>query len=76
DIYMPEMDGRDLVRMVRNNDGSMKKLPVIIMSSAVGSEGVTELLETGTTYFLAKPLNAKIMKETVMRCFNQYSEHG
>lgn len=76
DIYMPEMDGRDLVKKLRCGCGANRDLPVIIMSSAVGSEGISELLEMGTTEFLAKPLNGKILQQTILKCFNTYSEQA
>ena len=51
DIMMPEMDGRQLIRIIRE-DAEFADLPIIAMSSVVGSEDVSSILELGATLFM------------------------
>lgn len=72
DIMMPEMDGRQLILALRG-DATLRRLPVIIMSAVVGVGEIAELLKTGATFFLAKPLSAKDLREYLQRGLAQGS---
>lgn len=66
DVMMPEMDGRQLTLALRS-DSQLRRLPVIIMSAVVGVGEIAGLLETGATFFLAKPLRIEELREYVER---------
>mgnify|MGYP001458147023 CR=1 FL=1 len=66
DIMMPEMDGRQLILALRG-DAALRRMPVIIMSAVVGVSEISELLKTGATFFLAKPLSAGDLREYLKR---------
>lgn len=66
DIMMPEMDGRQLILALRG-DAALRRMPVIIMSAVVGVGEIAELLKTGATFFLAKPLSAVDLREYLRR---------
>ncbi len=66
DIMMPEMDGRQLILALRG-DAVLHRMPVIIMSAVVGVGEISELLKTGATFFLAKPLSAADLGEYLRR---------
>jgi CheY-like chemotaxis protein len=67
DIMMPEMDGRQLIQTIRGNT-NFKKLPIIIISAVLGVSDISDLLEIGATYFLAKPIKRNDFEEYVHRC--------
>lgn len=67
DVMMPKMDGRELIRIIRNNP-VFEKLPVIIISAVIGINDISDLLEEGATFFLSKPLNREDFEEYVKRC--------
>ncbi|HBE95469.1 MAG TPA: response regulator [Desulfovibrio sp.] len=69
DIMMPEMDGRQLILALRG-DAALRRMPVIIMSAVVGVGEIAELLKTGATFFLAKPLSAEDLREYLRRGLN------
>jgi CheY-like chemotaxis protein len=64
DIRMPNMDGLELVRRVRN-DLDRKDIPIVIISTK-GSEDDIELgLRLGATGYLSKPISMLKLREMV-----------
>ncbi len=63
DLYMPVMDGRQLIEHVRS-DEKLKNIPIIVVSSG-GREDREHALEAGADLFLAKPIKLKEMVETI-----------
>jgi uncharacterized protein (TIGR02266 family) len=63
DLYMPVMDGRQLIEHVRSDD-KLKNIPIIVVSSG-GREDREAALAAGADLFLAKPIKLKEMVETV-----------
>ena len=54
DIVMPEMDGFDLCRRIKENDG-LKEIPVILLTALSDPEDVLRGLECGADNFIIKP---------------------
>ena len=65
DISMPVLDGRQLIRTVKN-DPKLKDLPILIMSGVVGMSEIADLLDLGAEKFVPKPFNAQTLREDVM----------
>jgi uncharacterized protein (TIGR02266 family) len=63
DLYMPVMDGEQLIQYVRN-DPELKEIPIIVVSSG-GKEDHARALKLGADIFLPKPIKLKEMVETV-----------
>ncbi len=67
DVMMPEMDGFELLRLLRNPpDGSTlqaelktRELPIILLSARAGEEARIEGLEAGADDYLTKPFSAR-----------------
>jgi CheY-like chemotaxis protein len=75
DVSMPEMDGRELIKKVRDND-NMKDIPIIIISGVVTVSEILNLLEIGATVFLAKPVKLQEIREYIARYLNELEEKG
>ena len=60
DILMPEMDGFELCRRVRELPAS-KCLPIILLTHLNDSADVLHSLEAGADYFISKPYNDKAL---------------
>ncbi|CAG8484927.1 10821_t:CDS:10 [Funneliformis caledonium] len=58
DIMMPNMNGIDLLKTLRNNR-STQMIPVILLSAKAGEEASIEGLDYGADDYLTKPFNAK-----------------
>lgn len=66
DLYMPEMDGLDAFRQIRNLD-KCRHVPVIFMTADDDSETELELFQAGAVDCIRKPFVAEIARERVKR---------
>lgn len=68
DHMMPEMDGIEAVRIIRNECKENGRKAIIIALTANAMDGVREkFLENGFEDFLAKPLERKLLHKTLER---------
>lgn len=58
DVMMPILDGFELLRAIRA-DGSLRDLPVIMLSARAGEEARIEGLNAGADDYLTKPFSAR-----------------
>ena len=58
DIMMPEMDGFELLKNIRE-DSNIRHLPVILLSARAGEEATVEGLEKKANDYLVKPFSAR-----------------
>ncbi len=66
DIHMPEMDGMEVTKAIRNNaDSSISGLPVIGLTAAVLKDQRQLYLEAGMNSVLAKPLDIAEVQSTL-----------
>lgn len=56
DIMMPEIDGYEVCRRVKENPQS-RDIPVVMVTSLEGTEDLVKALESGADEFLTKPVN-------------------
>jgi len=61
DIEMPEMDGFEVLREMRN-DLQLRDVPVIVTSSLEGLDNVVRCIELGAEDYLPKPVNPVLLK--------------
>ena len=65
DITMPEMNGLEALREIRENDSAAR----VLMVSAMGQQKmIVEALEAGAIDFLVKPFQPTKVLETVKKC--------
>ena len=64
DLYMPEIDGKEFVRQIRQN-ALWAKIPIIILSGAQESDIRINCLEIGADDFITKPFNPKEVQLTI-----------
>ena len=58
DVMMPEMDGFELVRRLKDKTTTMH-IPVLLLSARAGEEATIEGLQSGADDYLVKPFSAK-----------------
>ena len=63
DLYMPVMDGSQLIQRIRA-DAGLKTIPIIVVSAG-GAEDRKQAMALGADIFLSKPIKLKEMLETV-----------
>jgi class 3 adenylate cyclase len=61
DIEMPEVDGFEVLAGLKQ-DRALRDIPVIVTSSLEGLDNVVRCLELGAEDYLAKPVNAALLK--------------
>jgi len=59
DVQMPEMDGLEATRLIRNLEYSLKKIPIIALTEHTLKGNREKCLEAGIDDFIAKPINVK-----------------
>lgn len=69
DIVMPNLDGLELVRKIRDKEGDTT-LPIIILSAKATPEDQQNGMDAGATAYLKKPCKSTELTETVNRLLN------
>jgi two-component system chemotaxis response regulator CheY len=62
DWNMPEMDGAELARALRNRD-DMKTVPILMISSEADPRRVAKALLAGVDEYLFKPVDTAMIRE-------------
>jgi CheY-like chemotaxis protein/HPt (histidine-containing phosphotransfer) domain-containing protein len=71
DWRMPEMDGMEASRRIKNHNG-LSKIPAIVLVTAYGREEIMQKAEqAGLDGFLIKPVNQSVLFDTIMQALGQ-----
>jgi|SRR5215831_15719566 len=70
DLNMPKKDGREALREIKT-DPTLKKIPVIVLTTSRAEEDVAKSYELGVNSFIVKPARFESLVE-VMRCLAEY----
>jgi uncharacterized protein (TIGR02266 family) len=68
DLYMPVMDGFQLVEKIRHDD-NLKKIPIVAISAG-GKDAQERAMSVGVDIYLRKPVRFAEVLETVKRLLN------
>ncbi len=68
DLFMPNMDGLELLKAVRN-DRDLKNIPFIIMTIEEKKGSLKEALEAGLNDYLIKPVTANALSKKLSKVF-------
>lgn len=66
DINMPEMDGFEVLKKLRENEKS-KDIPVIFLTADTDAETETKCFKSGAIDFIAKPFVSEVMRSRIDR---------
>ena len=60
DIVMPEMDGYELCRKIKEDD-HLKGIPIVLLTQLMEPEDIIKGLDSGADNFVTKPYDAKLL---------------
>ena len=64
DIMMPEMDGYETMRVIRQN-ALFRRMPIIALTAKAMKGDREKILEAGASEYLAKPVNTEQLLSTL-----------
>ena len=64
DIKMPEMDGLEATRIIREIS---REIPIIALTAFAFDDDRVKALEAGCNDYLTNPLSAPLLKETIVK---------
>lgn len=75
DINMPEMNGIEMVQRM-HDDGLLKTVPVIIVSTEGSKTRIEELRSKGISGYIRKPFTPEGVKELVEKIMGEDNKEG
>jgi len=73
DIMMPEMDGRELITNIKN-DEKLRRIPLITLTALADTESQLGMLRMGVDDYIVKPFNMEELRVRVYNLLNNYYE--
>jgi CheY-like chemotaxis protein len=70
DIMMPEMDGFEALRCLKN-DARLRHVPVIMISALHDPDSVVRCIELGAEDYLPKPFDPVLLKARIGACLEK-----
>ncbi|MBN1396988.1 MAG: response regulator [Bacteroidetes bacterium] len=70
DLNMPDMDGYELIRSIRETP-EYRDIPIIVLSSMTDLKNKDLAMESGALAFLEKPLSTEVIQREVFKFLNK-----
>lgn len=74
DLNMPDMDGYEFIRTLRESP-QYQDIPIIVLSSMTDLKNKDLAMESGALAFLEKPLSTEAIQREVFRFINKVVPH-
>jgi CheY-like chemotaxis protein len=74
DIRMPDMDGVETTRRIRNSGEAWANVPIIALTADIAAENNAACMAAGTDIFLTKPVLARELKDAIIFLHDQRKE--
>jgi two-component system response regulator len=75
DLKMPRMDGLEVLRRIRADEG-LQRLPVVVLTSSERPEDREEALRHGATWFVCKPTDGRRLRSEVQQLGDRWARVG
>lgn len=59
DVHMPEMDGLEATRLIREWENKKKRVPIVILSGSVSDDVIDKYKNAGADTYITKPFDVK-----------------
>lgn len=70
DIDMPEMNGYEMLEMIRKKD-ELKEVPVLFLTSSNDREHVIKAVKGGANDYTVKPIDEKVFMDKIHKLLNE-----
>lgn len=75
DIHMPKIDGREVLRRMKEDD-ELKKIPVIMLTTTDDAGEISKCYDMGCSFYVVKPADYNMFMEAVNNLGNLLSLDG
>lgn len=74
DIQMPDMDGFEAIKYIRNSAEPYKDIPIIALTAHTSKEEMQKFLTAGANHCISKPFQPDILISKIEELVNRYTE--
>ena len=67
DVQMPEMDGYETTRKIRDIEGKDKHIPIVAITANALTGDKEKCIESGMDDYISKPIKGEILEEMLTR---------
>jgi len=71
DLNLPNTDGRDIIKMVKQST-DLQMIPIIVLTSSKSLQDIQTCYRYGANCYMLKPMGAKEMQQTVQVIFQNW----
>jgi CheY-like chemotaxis protein len=75
DLSMPEMDGWEMLRQVRQNN-LMNGVPIIALTAHAMTGDRERVLNAGFNGYISKPFRIASLLEEIRKCLNEFNQRN
>ena len=75
DMLMPDMDGMEVTRIIRQLPSVKKQTPILGLTASSNSEDLENCLAAGMNAMVLKPLEEQELEKGVSACFRKSQDH-
>lgn len=73
DLYMPEMDGLELIKRIREHP-IFSATPIIVVSTEGREARIDEICQAGVAGFVHKPFRPEVIRDLIAQCLGVSNE--
>ena len=71
DIMLPDINGLELCRLLKNNDAT-KHIPIILITALSDEQTIVDGLEIGADDYITKPFSPNVLLARIKNCLKRY----
>jgi len=73
DVFMPEMNGMEILNRMRKID---KRVKIVMLSGMQDLQVAKDAIDRGAVDYLTKPVEIKELKDLIKKCVKDQVDHG
>ncbi|MBW6528358.1 response regulator [Sphingomonas sp. RHCKR7] len=65
DLNLPDMSGTDILARIKNDDGPVKRTPVVVLTTTDDSREIQRCYDLGANVYITKPVNYESFAQAI-----------